>query len=96
MHLLCKLSKVGLLCMLFLGSCTAQKSDEWHVGYCAAGVMSEMPNILNHQQIERGITISAKANGLNADQVLQGFNAFKLGDDYTNSCKISRKLEAEM
>jgi hypothetical protein len=33
---------------------------------------------------------------LNAEQVVQGYHDFKAGDDYTNSCKIARKLEAEM
>jgi hypothetical protein len=85
-----------LLGMLLLASCTAQHSDEWHVGYCTAGVMSEMPSILNDAQKDRALGVSAKANGLNAEQVVQGYHDFKAGDDYTNSCKIARKLEAEM
>ncbi len=85
-----------LLGMLLLASCTPQKSEEWHVGYCAAGVMSEMPSILDDAQIDRALRVSAKANGLNAEQVVQGFRDFKVGDDYTNSCKVARKLEAEM
>jgi len=83
-------------CIFLLASCTAQHSDEWHVGYCTAGVMSEMPSILDDTQIDRTLRISAKMNGLNAEQVVQGYQDFKVGEDYTNSCKIARKLEAKM
>lgn len=85
-----------LLGMLLLASCTAQHSDEWHVGYCTAGVMSEMPSMLNDEQIDHALRLTAKASGLNAEQVVQGYHDFKAGEDYTNSCKIARKLEAEM
>jgi hypothetical protein len=54
------LRTTGLLGMLLLASCTAQHSDEWHVGYCTAGVMSEMPSILDDAQIDRALRISAK------------------------------------
>lgn len=82
--------------MFLLASCTAQKSDEWHVGYCTAGVTSEMSTILDEAQIDRALRKSAMAYGLIAEQVVQGYHDFKVGDDYTNSCKIARKLEAEM
>ena len=96
MQLFYILRKTGLLYILLLASCTAQHSDEWHVGYCTAGVTSEMPSILDDVQIDRALRVSAKASGLNAEQVVQGYHDFKEGDDYTNSCKIARKLEAEM
>lgn len=85
-----------LLGIMLLASCTSQHSDEWHVGYCSAGVMSEMPSILNDEQIDHALRLTAKASGLNAEQVVQGYHNFKAGEDYTNSCKIARKIEAEM
>jgi len=72
------------------------KSDEWHVGYCAAGMVSEMPQIsriLSGEQLEQSLTISSRANGLDAKEVIAGYQAYKPGEDYTASCKISKKLE---
>lgn len=72
------------------------KSPEWHVGFCAAGVMHEINYQLSPEQIEKGLSISAKASGISADQVIQGFKAYQAKDNYTESCKIAREFEAKL
>lgn len=87
---------VILLASALLGCDYFGKGPEWHVGFCAAGVMHEINYQLSPAQIEQGLSISAKASGISADQVIQGFKAYQAKDDYTESCKIAREFERKL
>jgi hypothetical protein len=89
--------KSAITLSFVLSACNfLDKSPEWHVGFCAAGVMQEINYQLSPVQIEKGLSISAKASGISADQVIQGFKAYQAKDDYTESCRIAREFEAKL
>ena len=73
-----------------------RKTDEWHVGYCAAGTLSESPQLFSNDFYESTIEKASKTKGINAQIVLEGFRAFKKGGDYTESCKLARQFENEL
>jgi hypothetical protein len=68
------------------------RSDEWHVGHCAAGQLSAAGQTAHPHQITMAFRLISVSHGMSLNAMIEGFNDYVPETNYSESCKVSRRL----